>query len=270
MTGDLTRALVSGAATLLANFLFCTAFAETPSSLGPSSTAYGIYAAITERGNTVTFGPVADVEGNIPPAYNKSVAAAPVHRIVPLLSGSSVTPSLFIDAADFESHVASEGFGVDAVSTEANTLIKAIDLALMLNPPPPIAARGILPQPQPFLQLSARRITSTANFTKVFPKLITDTGSAYFGGLTVSGTLVGNRRLTFTGDADKDTILFRSPTVTITLNQQTQVGLISCSPICVFTPDSITTNAVDIYLDHANVNGRIVSGEIVLGQAFAD
>lgn len=270
MTGSIRRAVVAGAALSLPYLPVGPAAAETPSALGPSSAAFGIYAKITDHGNMVTFGPLAEVDGTIPPAYNKAVAAAPVHQIVPLLAGNGVTPSLFINAADFESHVASKGFGVDTVSTEANTLIKSINLSLMLNPPPPVVRSAILPRPQPFLQLSARRITSTANFTKVFPKLITDIGSAYFGGMTVSGTLVGNQKLVFTGDADKNTILFQSPTVTITLNQQTQVGLISCSPNCVFTPDSITTDAVDIYLDHANVNGRTVSGEIVLGQAHAD
>ncbi len=271
MMGNVTRVAVPGAALFFAYLLAGPAFAETPVALGPSSAAYGIYAQVTDHGNTVTVGPIAEVDGSIPPAYDKSVAAAPVHRIVPLLAGNGVTPSLFINAADFESHVASKGFGVDTVSTEANTLIKTINLSLMLNPPPPIRpGTVILPQPQPFLQLSARRITSTANFTKVFPSLITDIGSAYFGGLTLSGTLVGNQKLVFTGDADKDTVLFQSPTVTITLNQETQAGLISCSPNCVFTPYSITTNAVDIYLDHANVNGRIVSGDIVLGQAHAD
>ncbi|HEY1260814.1 MAG TPA: hypothetical protein VGF34_16315 [Stellaceae bacterium] len=244
------------------------AFAGPP--LGPGSTAYGIYVQITEHRNAVTLGPIAEIARNLPPAYDKAVVAAPVHRIVPLIAGKTVTPSLFLNAADFESHVASKGFGIDFVSTEADTLIKNINLSLMLNPPPPIAGHAILPQPQPFLQLSARHIASTASFTKVVPSRVTDLGSARFGGLTISGTLVGNRKLAFTGDADQDTILFQSPTVTITLNQQTQVGLISCSPNCVFTPYSITIDAVDISLDHANIDGHSVSGEIVLGQAHAN
>ncbi len=243
------------------------ALAGPPSAA--SSAAYGIYAQFTQDGNSVSFGPIAQIEGSAPPAYDETVAAAPVHQIVPLVAGSIVTPSMFINAADFESHVASKGFGVDSVSSEAKTLIKSINLALMLNPPPPTASPG-LPQPQPFLALSARRITSTADFTKVVPRYASGTGSATFGGMIVSGTLVANQKLMFSGDAAKDTILFQSPTVTITLNQQTQVGLISCSPKCVFTPNSITTNAVDIYLNHANLGGQIISGEIVLGQAYGN
>jgi hypothetical protein len=256
------------AAPFVAALLGGSAFAEPP--LGPGSAAYGIYAQITERGHTVTLGPIAEIARHLPPAYDRAVVAAPVHRIVPLIAGKPVTPSLFVNTADFESHVASKGFGIDFVSTEADALIKNISLSLMLNPPPPVAGRAILPQPQPFLQLSARRIVSTASFTKVVPSRITDLGSAHFGGLTVSGSLVGNRKLAFTGEADKDMVLFQSPTVTITLNQQIQVGLISCSPNCVFTPYSITTDAVDISLDHANIDGRSVSGEIVLGQVRAD
>jgi hypothetical protein len=125
-------------------------------------------------------------------------------------------------------------------------------------------------EPVPFLTLSARHIGSTADFSLVVPRHSLATGSASFDHLVVDGSLVGNQRLEFTGDSDKDTYLYQSPRVTIILNRQVLVGLISCGPTCIFTPNRITTYAVDIVLDHADLDGRIVSGEIRLGRADAD
>jgi hypothetical protein len=238
----------------------------SPPSAAPSA-AYGIYAEFRQDGNMVPFGPLAQIAGRAPPPYHDTVAAAQVRKVVPIVAGSRPITSLFVNAGDFESHVASNGFGVDTISAEADTKIQGINLALMLDPPPPGPAAEPL---QPFLSLSARHMASTADFSLVVPNHASVTGSAGFDHLVVFGTLVNNQTLEFSGEARPNTVLYQSPHVTITLNQEVTVGLITCNPKCVFIGEQITTYAVDIMLDHANLDGRIVSGVILLGMADAE
>ena len=234
-----------------------------------ASTAYGIYAQFRRDGSTVSFGPLAEIAGRAPPAYDDTVAAGHVHETVPIVAGPLPAPSLFVDAADFTSHVASGGFGVASISAEADAVAKRLTLALMLNPPPVATAAQPI-QPAPFLTLTADTIKSTADFTLVVPGTRTAVGSALLGNLVVRGSLVGNQQLRFSGAAGKDTLLYQSPQLTITLNQEIPVGLISCGLVCIFTPSSITTYALDVVLDHADLFGRIVSGEILIGMAHAE
>jgi len=137
----------------------------------------------------------------------------------------------------------------------------------MLDPPPLVTSAQPL---QPFLSLSARHIASTADFSLVVPNYASVTGSADFDHLVVFGTLVTNQTLKFSGEARPNTVLYQSPHVTITLNHESSIGLITCNPKCVFIGEAITTYAVDILLDHANLDGQIVSGEILLGMAAAE
>jgi hypothetical protein len=236
-----------------------------------SSQAYGISAEFTSGGNTVSLEPVANIEGSAPPAYDDTVAADNFHQIVPLTEGNAPVPSLFVNGVDFRSHVASAGFGVDSISSTGDAFTKSVNVALMLNPPPPTAGgQPAGPVPQPFLELSAAQITSSASYRLVVPNHSSVGGTAMFINLSISGTLVGRQVLRFSGSAAPNTLLFQSPSVTITLNRRSVVGLISCTPQCVFTPYSNTTVAVDIVLTNARLNGKVVSGEIILGQSSAD
>jgi hypothetical protein len=94
------------------------------------------------------------------------------------------------------------------------------------------------------------------------------TGNASFGSLNLSGALLG-KTLTFSGDAAPNTVLFSSPTVTVTLDRQTVSDLISSGLTKTLTPVGITTQAIDISLHDATLFGRSVSGDITIGQASA-
>jgi hypothetical protein len=260
----MTRSPVVAGLALVAVLFPLAARAGPPAA---ASAAYGIYAEFRQDGNTVPFGPLAEIAGAAPPAYADRVAAARVQEVVPIVAGALPAPSLFVDAALFASHVASRGFGIDAISAEADSRGRDIQIALMLNPPPP--ANGRPPQPQPFLMLSARRIEATANSSLVVPDHTTVDAGASFDRLVANGSLLGNQKVEFSGEAAKNKILFQSPNVTITLNRQLLTGLISCGLVCTFTADRIETGAVDVVLSDADLFGRRVSGEIVLGRAAA-
>jgi hypothetical protein len=266
MTGNIGRVLFAGSA-LLAG-LFPGLVTAGPASAA-SSAAYGIEAQFGPNNNMVVFEPLAEIEGSAPPPYDDTVAAKVHNQVVPIVGGVGPQPSLFLYSAAFTSHVASSGLVMNGISTEADTAIKGINFALMLNPPPPVLTATAQPiQPAPFLTLSARKIDSTANFNQGLPSYASVTGSASFDHLVVTGSLVGNQKLEFSGAAPIDTMLYQSPNVTITLNQEVRVALITCGLTCVVIPE-ITTYGVAIVLEHANLFGRIVSGQIFLGMAGA-
>jgi hypothetical protein len=225
-----------------------------------ASAAYGIYARFTQDGDTVPFGPIAKIV-NSKSFYNDR-KTVPVHQEVPILAGKSPLPTLSIEA-DVALHIKGP------TPWEADTMSRGLDLALFLNPPPPGATARL---PRPFLAVSAKEIRSGAVYVAVLPHVHYVTGSASFDGLVVTGSLVDNKTLGFSGAAERDKILFESPNVTVTLNRQIVVGFLLCTPApvhCGFFPDGITTNAVDIKLDRADLDGQIVSGEILLGVADA-
>ncbi len=97
-------------------------------------------------------------------------------------------------------------------------------------------------------------------------------GDASFHSLTVTGALVGGNTLTFSGNAAKNTVLYKSSTVTITLDDQTLL-LPPAATSGIIGP-TITTDAIDIQLNHAKFAGQTITGELryrpKLGELRAD
>ncbi len=239
--------------------ILCFAATITQASAA-SSSAYGISAQFTSGGKKTGLSPLDPASGSTPPNYSKSATLGSVQQIV-RITESSVTPALVVNAASLRSSVAG-GFGIDTISANGNATIKSLNLSLMLYPPPPTTT---LPEPQPFLEISATKVQSNANYSNQVPITPTVSAGAILSGMTISGSLVDNKILKFSGSPAANTVLFNSPTLTITLNQQMPAGVISCSPNCTFTPVAIKEQAIDIVLNHANLFGRIVSGEIGIG-----
>jgi hypothetical protein len=66
--------------------------------------------------------------------------------------------------------------------------------------------------------------------------------------------------------------LFRNSEVTITLNEQIIVATTVTCVVpqgCTVTPGGIQVKAIHIVLTNANIFGRIVSGDVFLGEAQA-
>ena len=89
--------------------------------------------------------------------------------------------------------------------------------------------------------------------------------------LKIFGSLVGTSTLTYSGSAAPNTVIYDSPTVTITLNKQITEQVITCTVPggCVTKVYAITVAALDISLNKANIDGHKVTGDIVLGQSEA-
>jgi hypothetical protein len=119
------------------------------------------------------------------------------------------------------------------------------------------------------LSVSASHVHATAEYAHVYGvDRSFVTGDASFGSLSLGGALIG-KALTFSGDAAPNTVLFSSPTVTVTLDRQTVSDLISNGLTKTLTPAGIVTQAIDISLHGATLFGKSVSGDIIIGQASA-
>ena len=92
-------------------------------------------------------------------------------------------------------------------------------------------------------------------------------GDASFHSLTVTGALVDGDTLTFSGDAAPDTVLYKSSTVTITLDEQTL--LLPPAATGGIVGPSITTDAIDIQFNHAKYGGQTITGNFAIGQSSA-
>ena len=253
-------------------------FMVTPATASAaSSTAYGINAQFTVTNLSTGTGPFPLVEGATIPgrdSYEKTATIATVNEILNVAPGPIPVPALFLDAANVVSHVKG-AFGVDTFSSEGDATLHTVNLSLNLNPLPPV-----IPFPQPFLAVSASDVDSHASFSDqvLFPPV--PAGSAAFAHVTVSGSLIGNQVLSFSGPAPKNKILYQSPTadsddvpkIVITLNKQVETVVVTCNGVaagCVATPVGIVTEALSISLQNADLHGHLVSGEIVVGYSSA-
>jgi hypothetical protein len=119
------------------------------------------------------------------------------------------------------------------------------------------------------LSVSASQIHASASYSHIYGANSNFvTGGASFGSLTLGGALIG-KDLTFSGSTAPNTVLFSSPSVTVTLDRQTVADLISGGLDKTTTPVGITTQAIDISLHNASLFGRTVSDDITIGQSFA-
>ena len=239
------------------------AFAAGPT---PQSAAQAFDAHITSGGVSAEAGPFADVVGQGGSAYNEIANGSPENEVVPLLPRNP-TPSLYLDLGAVKANASNTGIQLNSESWGSSAAVDRVNAAINLKPLPPGA-----PHPQPFLAIIAHTVKATAGLNLVFPSTENATGSAKIGGLDISGSALGFSAVHFSGLPAANTVVYDTPTVTITLNRRIESGLISCSPApggCIFTPYTIETDAVDIDLHKAPWDGNKYSGHIVIGRATA-
>lgn len=231
----------------------------------PRSSADAFYAHIRSTGVATEAGPFARVTGQ-GSLYNSSATGAPVQEVLPLLP-LNPTPSLYLNLGASKASATNAGIGVDSESWGAKSEVDSIQAAINLKPLPPSG-----PFPQPFLNIVASKVKASAGLTIVFPSTQTASDAVSIGHLKITGSALGSAVVHFNGPAAPNTVIYTSPTVTITLNKRTESGLVSCSapPVsCTFTPYLVEADAVDIALNDAPWRGNKYSGHIVVGRATA-
>jgi hypothetical protein len=239
---------------------------------------------LSDGAGNVSLGPVGEVYGTAPPAFNHSRKVHSFDQAYNLDATDPNRPTLNIAATNVVTDVTSSGLGIDNVGIRATSDAASANFVLTDFPK---FALGILG-----LSVSATLVHSESDASYVFgPDRGFLGGEASFGSLVIGGALIG-KTLSFSGTAAADTILFHSPTVTVTLDKQTLSGFYPPGPIqpggpmipasvalpvgpplpippIAIAPNQITTDAIDIQFTNASVFGRTFSGEITLGVTSA-
>ncbi len=262
------RALRAGALSLAVIGL-TTGLAQTASAEG--ATAFNVTASLTTHdaasGRNIVTGldPVNRQAAGVGPTYNKGANTGPFSQTLLLTAGGLPVPALTVNAANLRSHVSGIS-GIAATSSEADATATGLDLRLAQYPR---ASEGAVKVP--YLHITADTLKETGTYTRSFVKKngTTVAASGEVKGLTISGSLIGDKVIKFSGKPTGNQVVFDSPTVTITLNQSISAALISCFPDCVVTPYYIDTSALVISLKKADLDGNKVTGTITIGAGNA-
>jgi hypothetical protein len=255
--------------TLAACALALGAAHGAPAATLDSSNADAFSARFVMHGYSASLGPVASVSGAAPPAYYKG-ASLPSFGAVLHLPAAAVPvfgPAFYVDLGPLNDHVSGSTIGIDNYGSTANSKITSANLALNLDPLPPGQ-----PVPVPPLQIAATGVQASASFNVVVPQLPSTSGAASFTSLSVSGSLVGDKTLTYAGTPPSNFVLYRSPQVTIVLNEQiVDASVVTCivNHGCIVIPGGISVAAIHVSLTDAPVFGKLITGGFSLGEAAA-
>lgn len=234
-------------------------------TVNSTNSAVGIDTHFETKGMATHLGPVGFVAHNNNGAYDKSIQVNKISEVAAIIL-QSPPPSVFLYGSNIHSEVKNSGIGVDSETSESTASVGRASLMLNLNPPPPTAV-----VPQPYLQVTGANFTSSADFSTVFPSFTSASGTSSVQNLKIFGALVGTSILSYSGSAAPNTVIYDSPTVTITLNKQITEELITCTVPdgCTTKVFGITVAALDISLNKANIDGHKVTGDIVIAQTKA-
>jgi hypothetical protein len=153
-------------------------------------------------------------------------------------------------------------FGIDAEYAMATTSTKALNLSIVSTGPAIVD----------FLDVEAQAITGSADYTLIVPSSPSVSGAATITQLHVGGDLLNGASVTYSGSPPPNFTLISNSHVTVVLNEQTPLYVVSCNAggtDCTVTPASITVYPVAIHLTGARIENGNVTGEIAIGTARA-
>jgi hypothetical protein len=228
------------------------------------SSAHAVSAEITVDGSrSVQLAPMLGTAGRttLGQSFDLPLSSALLAKSVILAPAGQRGSVLTVVAQSARTDAAGSG-GVDVLSATGSSSAAAGLLTLQAS-----AASA-----RPVLQLQFSKLKAGASYSRIVPSAAKRSGNTNFGSLTIGGTWVG-QVLSAKGDVAPNTILLDTPTVKITLNAQSIPQQPVCSP-GLFCPafqvlETVDTKAVLIELNQAPVNGRSLSGRIVIGAAQA-
>ena len=225
-----------------------------------SSSADSLTGSLNADGFTTTVAPFAPVSGSAPPAYDQTKTVAFFDHLYELTPSESNDLSLGVQATQMFNAASSAGLGVDEIGANGTADFSSAHFLLTDTVGTGPTVLG--------LSVEATGVHSDSNSSFVFPDRGFLAGDASFHSLTITGALLGGRTLTFSGDAKPDTVLYSSPTVTITLDEQ-RLLLPPTATGGVIGP-MISTDAIDIQFNGAKFLGNTISGHFDIGQSSAN
>lgn len=227
------------------------------------TSAYGVAGNINSAGSSVTIAPVGPLQAGGPKPFTHNALVPLFSESVGIASGSNYIGSVAIVTSGIANHLSSSGIAAIPAQAEADTAISSVQVTVAL--PPPSAPSD--PVPPPLLALTATNVAARASESKSSPFVPQQDGTASFGSLTLSGTMLNGQNLTFQGSAPANTVLYSDANMIVTLNEQTLTGVMNCVPQCNFVPEKMVTSAVHIQLFNKPVVGKVaVSGNLEIAQ----
>jgi hypothetical protein len=228
-----------------------------------SSSADSFSGSLDANGSTTTISPFALVSGEAPPAYDDMSSIASFGHPYHLTPGDKNNLLLDIRASDIVNNAESLPEVIAGqIGARGTADMGSVNLSLVDRPNPmePLSAME--------LSVEATGIQSESD-SSIGPNGDSFlSGDASFHSLTVTGGLVGGETLTFSGDAAANTVLYKSSTVTITLDEQTFLYPPGAAGGAI--GPSVTTDAIDIQFNHANIgDNQTMTGNFVIGQSSA-
>jgi hypothetical protein len=237
-------------------------------AMAAQSSAYTVSASLSADDQpAMQLNPQLLISGNttLGQTYDVPLSKVMLSKRLSLLPSVQTGPQLVVLETRLRNE-ASGISGIDPVNSQGSTAAGMGIVALMSAPLP--AGLGALPLRVQFSQLKA-----TADYGQVFPGPTHRSGSMQFGTLSISGSLVGDKPLTFQGDILPNTVVLDTPQLKITLNAEVIPQNPVCNPgmVCPLyrVLETVETQAVRVEFNHAKVGGHEVSGELILGDALA-
>jgi hypothetical protein len=225
-----------------------------------SSAADSFSGSLNADGFMTTVAPFAQVFGSGPPAYDQTRSAPYFDHLYELTPAASNDLSFQMQATQMLNAANSAGIGVDEIGASGEADFSSAHFLLTDTfGPTGLTALG--------LSVEATVIRSDSDSSFVFgPNRGFLAGDASFHSLTIAGGLLGGKMLTFSGDAAPNTVIYSSPTVTITLDKQSE--LLPPATGGVIGP-TVFTDAIDIQFNRAKFGGNTISGHFDIGQSSA-
>jgi len=229
----------------------------------PGSLAYGLSGVVASAGSAARISAVAAVGATSQKAFSRHSSVPLFSESLGIVSSGNLIGSLAVVTSGIATHVSSNGIASTTVQTEADTAIASLSITLSLVPP----TDATQPPAAPLLSLTATGITAQVTDTQSLLLTTQQTGTASFGSLTLSGSMVGSQTLTFQGAAPANTVLYDDPNMTVTLNQQDVTGVIECTPTCQFVPQKMTADAILVEMYRKTFVGKkVVTGNVYVAQ----
>lgn len=225
-----------------------------------SSSADSFSGMLDADGFPTAIDPFAEALGSGPPAYDVTNKFSSFDKTFDLTPGESNDLSLEMQATHMVNSADSAGICVDEIGASGRADLGTANFLLTDNPLPTLSVLGL-------------SVEATGVHSDSYSSLVFGSNEGFLGGdagfksLTVSGALVGGKTLTFSGDAAPDMVLYKSSTVTITLDSQTL--LLPPAAASGMIGPSITTDAIDIRFNDAKFGGHTISGDFAIGQSSA-
>jgi hypothetical protein len=229
----------------------------------PTAYAFGLSAFIASGGTGTMISPIGKTAGGGGKSFSHTALVPLFSESLGLAAAGKPVGAAAIVTSGITAHVSSNGSAGATVQIEGDTALASLQITVELTPP----AGSTQPAPAPLLTVTASNIASQVMDTQTLPAVAVQTGTASFGSLSITGSMVGGQTLTFQGDAPANTVLYDDPNMTITLNQQVVTGSIDCTPLCQFVPSKMVGDALAIEFSKKTLYRKTTtSGQIVVGE----